>query len=92
MAKRTVIEAAIDHCVDRSAGTKDGFNSIVCEDGYRMTLEPVFDGDENVGVDVLVDREFAQRINYSDDCFFKKIERIFLNMAVDHNNDVIVRR
>lgn len=82
MYKKTIIEVAIDNCT--SNGVKDGYNSIVCEDGYRMTLQPVFDGEINTGVDILVNQTFLKRMNYEEKDFFKKIQNIFSEMSKEH--------
>lgn len=90
MDNRTIIEVAIDDCAMNASGVKDGFNSIVCEDGYRMTLDPVFDGDTNTGVDVIIDRKFIKRIPYSEKDFLKKIRRIFSDTAAEHNDGTFI--
>lgn len=91
MDNRTIIEVVIDDCLANAAGVKDGFNSIVCEDGYRMTLEPVFDGDINTGIDIIVDKKFVKRMSYDEQDFFKKIRQIFSDMSKEHSDGVFLR-
>lgn len=86
MSNKTIIEVAIDDCYHNGCGVKDGFDSIVCEDGYRMTLRPVFDDEINTGVDVIISNQFIRRINYDDKDFFLKIRTIFADTAEMHDS------
>ena len=55
-----------------------------------MTLRPVFDGDLNTGVDVIIDQKFIVRLAYADKDFYKKIRTIFADTAKAHDAGTLI--